>query len=116
MIDTLITKQTALANFLGIEEESIDDLVQTKYDNCIFEYGREEYMVLDDDEAQSKWDEELDHYIEEFIIPELPEAYRNYFDYDAWKHDARMDGRGHSLSSYDGNESEQDRFYIYRMN
>jgi hypothetical protein len=26
------------------------------------------------------------------------------------------DGRGHFLSGYDGNENEQDGFYIYRTN
>ena len=39
---------------------------------------------------------------------------------DAWKRDARMDGRGHSLSSYDGHENEETvegtTFYIYRIN
>jgi len=44
----------------------------------------------------------------------------NYFDEDAWKYDAKMDGRGHSLASYDGNENEEtvndETYYIYRIN
>jgi hypothetical protein len=45
---------------------------------------------------------------------------KNYFDDEAWKRDARHDGRGHSLSSYDSAENEEQFngkwFYIYRLN
>lgn len=43
-----------------------------------------------------------------------------HFDDEAWKRDARMDGRGHSLATYDGHEHYEtvdgDEFYIYRIN
>lgn len=43
-----------------------------------------------------------------------------YFDSDKFKRDARIDGRGHSLSGYDGSEAEQKFndtwFFIYRHN
>lgn len=74
------------------------------------------YLVLTDDEANEKWDESLNDYIENCILPELPKAYRNYFDDISWKADAENDGRGHSLSIYDGEEHEQDGYYIYRIN
>ena len=65
----------------------------------------------------------LDSYIEECITPEIDKlevgnlsAYIK-FDEEMWKRDARMDGRGHSLSSYDGNEEELDGgFYAFRIN
>ena len=49
---------------------------------------------------------------------------RYYFDDEKWKRDARFDGRGHSLSSYDGAEhyetvffdGQNIDFYIYRIN
>lgn len=79
-----------------------------------------DYMVLTDEEANQKWEESLDSYLEDIVYPELPEYLRNYFDEEKWKYDARMDGRGHSLSPYDGNESEEtvegETFYIYRTN
>ena len=50
-------------------------------------------------------DEHLDSYIEECL--EIPEHLRFYFDEEKWKDDARMDGRGHSLSSYDGHEQSK---------
>lgn len=82
-----------------------------------------DYEVYTDEEADDKWDEELDNYIDECIMPEfdrhLPNMYV-YFDDEAWKRDARYDGRGHSLARYDGveNYEEVDRetFYIYRQN
>lgn len=82
-----------------------------------------DYDVLTDEEADDKWDEELDNYIDECIMPEfdrhLPNMYC-YFDDEAWKRDARYDGRGHSLSRYDGEENEEEVdgviYYIYRQN
>jgi hypothetical protein len=84
----------------------------------IDENGNGRYMVLTDDEADEKWDEYLDNYIDECILPEIPETYQCYFDDEKWKRDARIDGRGHCLASYDGHENEETvegtTFYIYR--
>ena len=50
----------------------------------------------------------------------MPEHFRSYFDEDKWKQDARMDGRAHSLASYDGDENYIEingiEYYIYRTN
>lgn len=79
-----------------------------------------DYLVYTDDEADEAWGKELDNYIEECILPEIPERYRFYFDDEKWKRDAKYDGRGHSLARYDGNERTQDvngtTYYIYRVN
>lgn len=83
----------------------------------------ENYLVLTDDEANEMWDESLDSYIEECVLPEIPRHYRSYFDCDAFKDDCRHDGRGHSLATYDGCENEETVFfdghhetlYIYRV-
>ena len=76
-------------------------------------------LVLTDDEADMLWDEYLDNHIEECIDPELPDNLRFYFDTDAWKRDARIDGRGHCLSGWDGGEDEIDflgvTYYIYKQ-
>lgn len=65
-----------------------------------------EYMLGTDNACDIAWNDYLDSYIEDCVIPEIPEAYKNYFDNDKFKDDCRFDGRGHSLSSYDGNEWE----------
>lgn len=113
-------KIVALALHLEIDFEEAQRIEVSSYDDCVFEYGSEEYLVCTDSEADEKWDEYLDNYIEECVLPEIPEAYRNYFDEDAWKSDAENDGRGHSLNPYDGSEDEQKvngtTYYIYRQN
>src|SRR3990167_5694955 len=106
----------ALAQYLDLTGEDIDQLSISSHDDTIIEYGKEEYMVFTDDEADSKWEESLESYIDDCILPELPEVFRMYFDDEAWKRDARHYGRGHSLSQYDGSESESGDYYIYRMN
>jgi hypothetical protein len=100
-------------NLTEVEEYDTDD-----YNN--------DYLVLTDEEADDKWDEELDNYIEECITPEIDKldvgnlSYYIKFDEEMWKRDAKMDGRGHSLSRYDGHEHEEtvngETFYIYRQN
>tara|TARA_R100000789_G_C2932960_1_gene129732 strand:+ start:126 stop:482 length:357 start_codon:yes stop_codon:yes gene_type:complete len=114
-------KLTALNQHLQLEgEELLTEDNLTSHDGSHFEEGSSEYLVLTDDEANDKWEEALDNYLEECVYPELSDPLKNYFDDEAWKRDARMDGRGHSLSSYDGCEHEEvvggGTFYIYQTN
>lgn len=113
-------KIKALAKHLGCKQKEIQ---QSSYDENIFETGDyEEYLVVTDDEADQLWDEDLDHYIEEIIYPQFDSISLSdrYFDEETWKEDARQDGRGQSLSGYDGLEHSvevgEDTFYIYRRN
>lgn len=108
---------------LGIEleltlDEVINGLVESG--NDIIEYGNEEYYVLTDSEADEKNDESIENYIDDCIIPELPKHLQNYFDSEAFKRDARYDGRGHNLAGCDGNENDQKvngiTYFIYRWN
>ena len=93
-------------NYVEVEELSVD------------EYGND-YLVLTDAEADERWEEALNNYLEECVYPDLPKHLIGYFDEEAWKRDARMDGRGHSLATYDGHEHYEtidgDEFYIYRV-
>jgi hypothetical protein len=83
------------------------------------------YAVLTDTEADDWWNQELENYVDECILPELPEQYRGYFDSEGWKDAARHDGRGHSIASYDGEEHSivveyedglcTQEFFIYRL-
>jgi hypothetical protein len=95
------------------------DVIVVGYNNT-FDYYGEEYEVLTDDEADDRWEEELQMYIDECILPEIPEFCQRYFDEEAWKRDARFDGRGHSIARYDGCENEEEVngtwYYIYRQN
>lgn len=116
----------ALCQFLNCQP---DDVTEERYDcygMTIYSAEGGEYAVGTDAEADAAWDASLDSYIEECITPELDKleignlsAYVK-FDEEMWKRDARMDGRGHSLSSYDGDENEEtvggETYYIFRIN
>ena len=83
-------------------------------------YDGEGYDILSDSEADTAWDAALESYLEECVYPELPDNMVHYFDDEKWKRDAQHDGRGHSLSGYDGCEHEVkidgEWFYLYRQN
>ena len=111
-------KQEGLDEAINDFRNELDSIVETFPNN--FRYSNEEYLVLTDEEADTELDERLDNYIDECIMPEIPEHLQTYFDDEAWKSDARMDGRGHIISSYDGCEYEEKVnstwYYIYRIN
>lgn len=95
-----------------------DEIINTYGE--VFEYVSQEYLVVTDEEADDLWEEDLDHYLEECIYPELKGNLKNYFDDEAWKSDARQDGRAHILNRYDGSEDSEEVegtiYYIYRQN
>ena len=91
------------------------------FDECTFPlFGDVEVLVVTASERDERWDESLESYIDDCILPELPEMAQRYFDYKAWKRDARFDGAGHCLAHYDGIEHEykfgDHWIYVYRQN
>jgi hypothetical protein len=108
----------ALAKFLGIDPEEVTLYGGHHYEMTIFETPEGDFAVGTDEQADESWDQSLDSYIEDCILSEIKyETLRNYFDFEKWKRDARYDGRGHSLSSYDGNELELGNdLFAYRIN
>jgi len=113
-----LPRREALGKHLDAD---ILDIEVSRYDDNVLEYGGADYLVVTDGEADELWEQYLDSYLEECVYPELPENMQNYFDDDAWKRDARMDGRGHSLNRYDGCEYDEtsdgtgETYYIYRQ-
>jgi hypothetical protein len=76
-----------------------------------------EYAMGTDEQCDDAWEETLESYIDEIILPELPDNMVHYFDSEKWKKDAEYDGRGHSLAPYDGHEIElPNNMYAYRIN
>ena len=132
----------ALANFLGCKAE---DLKQG-YDNNAFEYVDEEYLVLNEDEADEKaadyiknslWAFNTDFIFRHSVIKQPSEAAVKAFakmqselcesanelveamivNIERFIEDAiAADGRGHFISWYDGNENEENGYLIYRTN
>ena len=104
---TDIERARALASFLRVD---LDLVVEEEEGTDGTSYTCEEkggtYEVLTDAEADQRWEESLESYLEDCIYPELPEFARNYFDDEAWKRDARYDGRGHAIALYDGEDND----------
>lgn len=115
--------EDSLCEFELWAEDNLNEVTELDPDDY-----NNDYLVLTDEEADEKWEESLDSYIEECINPEIEKisgnagnlSYYITFDEEMWKRDAKMDGRGHSLASYDGNENEETvegvTFYIYQIN
>ena len=99
-----------------LDDVDVDDATEGYAGDESIEIDGAEYLVLTEDEANERWDEALDQYLEECIYPELQGSLATYFDSEAWKRDARFDGRGHCLASYDGEEHDSDGFVIFRIN
>ena len=107
----------AICNMFDLTANEIDDIA-IEGNNRICVQGVD-YLFGTDDEMDTAWDEALDNYLEECVYPELSGHLQNYFDDEAWKSDARMDGRGHSLNHYDGGELSYNvgevYYYAYRQ-
>lgn len=122
-IDLMVNDDTEAERLLAlmIALDEYDIAMYATVNETTIEIGRSrEYLVVDDETADRLWDDALESYIDECILHELPERYRSYFDSEAWKKDARIDGRAHSLDRYDGNELCEHVgstiYYIYRQN
>lgn len=133
-----MTKEEALAKHWGCEP---DDITESSYDDCLLEIGSNEFLVLTDDEA----DQKTADYIRESICFFNSDfiAYHTVLDSEAIQAICKdkyedinpalialigdgmqdfiddaigADGRGHFLSSYDGNEIEIGEYFIYQVN
>lgn len=118
------SKQWALFERVGETANYVEDISDLEIDDSEINFDGEELLILTDDEAESAYEEELDNYFNEVILPEIPERYQCYIDYEKWHHDARIEGsRGDSLALYDGYEDmhkieydngEKDYIYVYK--
>jgi hypothetical protein len=90
---------------IAIAMEEDIDLLDVEENGEYYRAAGREYRVFTDDEADIAWDESLESYIDDCL--EIPESLERYFDREKWKEDAKVDGRGHSLSTYDGHERTQ---------
>lgn len=138
---TIAAKTKALAQFL----ETNTDISPSSYDNCLFEVGSEEYLVLTDKKADKRVREYIKDSVWAFNPDFLNAHVRVRLDKDVWEalqakcedaNDAilsmiadfdhfvddavKADGRGHFLAQYDGVEHEwrvgSKLFFIYRTN
>lgn len=126
-------------------ETEISDINQVGYQENAFEVFGNEYLVLTDDEADELCKEQIEdslwafnaEFIAGYTLKSLSDSAikaikkcqeslcedandlidclihrKSQFIKDA----ISSDGRGHFLSSYDGEENEEGKFFIYRIN
>jgi hypothetical protein len=134
-----MNKRKALSKFLGCKKAEIE---VTAYDENTFDAEGCEYLVLTDCEADemaqeyiadSLWAFNPSFLADETGVPEEMFKCASEMCEDAnegflkavestcglvefAESAIRSDGRGHFLSTYDGNENEQNEYYIYRTN
>lgn len=112
-------KAIAIAIMFDISLKDIDDLIEEPTKGNIWKIEGFEYLFGTDDEMDDEWDEYLENYLDECVLSELSEIAKRYFDEEAWKSDAKTDGRGHSLNRYDGGELSitinDEIYYAYRQ-
>lgn len=140
--ETTTEKQTTLAKYLDCEP---DDLTLESHDHYgleVYSLGSKEYAIGTDDEAtdaaRASIKDSLWAFNPSFLASfcDLPECvfealqpkYESANDavlslveksgkFEDFADEAiSADGRGHFMSSYDGNENEEGEFYIYRLN
>lgn len=117
LFDNFSEPETALALALicGLSVNEIDDISEDG--GNYWTVQGVSYLAGTDDEMGEAWDEELDRYIDECI--EIPAHIEPYFDRERWKDDAKIDGRGHALNRYNGDEEEAEvngvMYYAYRQ-
>jgi hypothetical protein len=91
------------------------------YGKCnTYEIGKNrQWAVIPESDIDDVFKEYTDNYVNDCILPEVPENIRSYFDYDKFNEDAQSDGYG-IMSSYDGQDNEQDfddnLYHILRLN
>jgi hypothetical protein len=137
----MTNKINALANFLSVEVEEIEK----GWDENTFTYDNQEYKVLTEEEANKETkayiEESVWAFNASFILDHTNIEWNNKIeksfqkmqselcedanelvkamieDFDEFVNDAiEADGRGHFLAGYDGQENEEDGYYIYRTN
>ncbi len=104
--------------------EDIEELLNDITENGnYFEHSAAsgEYRILTDTEADEAWNESIDSYIDDCILPDVPENVKDYLDIDRMANDIQREGsRGQQLNYYDGYEHDIEfngcTFYIYRTN
>ncbi len=97
-------RRAALAMELASDIDEVEEVDYAPGRDNVFRVGDAEYRVLTDGEADEAWDQELEWFMDEFLLQGVHERVHCYFDRDRCKDDLRIDGRGHCLSRYDGCE------------
>jgi hypothetical protein len=107
-----LTKENLLTD---IELSDIAEI--SDYEFCV---GGETWRIMSESEYQTYSDEIIDNFIDECVLPEIPDYLQSYFDTDAYIRDIDYAGdRDGLVAAYDGVVYQQKIngvwFYFWRM-
>lgn len=101
-------KIKTLAQFLEVEE---GELEQSSYDENIFNYGNQEYLILTDEEADEKTAEEIKSSLWAFNSDFIIRHCKNYDDMDNYEYNAAVE----SLQEAQKNQCESLNGLVYAL-
>lgn len=96
-----------------IEEEKLIELEKELYEKVTtecdftFEINTKEYRFIDSNIIDDKFEEAIEEYIDEVILPEIPKQWHGYFDIESFISDAKLDGYCNAFAFYDGKEHNE---------
>lgn len=97
-------KIRALAAHFGADPSTVTEVGCDEY---TVESEPGTYRVMTDAEKAEAINEALESYLEDHILPQIPEHLQCYFDYDAWKRDVGCSGEEDAMiAPHDGNVHE----------
>ncbi len=114
ILDTFTDSDRAIAVAM-LEDIDVEEVEECRYGDNIYSACGKEYRVLTDEEADEAQKESFDAYIDDCLLPEMGEVSQYmHFDREQFYHDAEQDGRGHTLNHYDGEEHNENGYYLYQ--
>ncbi len=109
---------SALAKYLNVDVSLVEELGFTDF---TYSYGGREYLCCEYKVAVAKAEDCIRNYVDDCVLSELPEIYRDFFDVERFVMTCLdTDGVAHNLSTYDGEENvshyREIEYLIYRTN
>lgn len=113
--DDLTAKQKALFEYFGEDEGLLEEIAEFDDSTDYFNINGETLLILTDDEADEMTRKYLESYIEDSVLPQIPEELQSYFDTDKYINDVLYYGASSILVDYNINKNEYciDGEYIY---
>ncbi len=121
-IDSAEPSEIALLLYMHESGETdiwVDDFTTSHdfYGAPVYRMGNREYAVIDD--IERVFHDYAESYVDDVVLSEIPECYRQYFDTDKFADDMETDGYG-QMASYDNEDNEieygGETYHILRMN
>lgn len=84
-------KKRVLQQFLNISDDNLDELKQSEYEKDGLEYGKEEYLVLTEEEADARAKETIANELWAFNADFLLRHNKNCDEMNNWEWDAAIE-------------------------